>query len=219
MKLALVAATHKEIEPLTNRIKKDNPFVSTLEIEIIITGVGILNSCFNLTKSLINNKFDLLIQVGIAGTFHKSLNSQSIVIVQDELLGDCGVLENNQWLDLFDMGLEENNNGIWFEKKLSNPYQQLLNRLNYNKVTGITVNQVSTNPILIDALIKKYNPDIESMEGAVFHYVCLKEQIPFIQIRAISNIVGDRNKANWKMKEAIEILNSELIQLINELSK
>jgi futalosine hydrolase len=219
MKLALVAATYKEIEPLTNRIKTDNPFVSTLEIEIIITGVGILNSCFNLTKSMINNKFDLVIQAGVAGSFNKSLNSKSIVIVKDELLGDCGVLENNHWLDLFDMGLEENNNGIWFEKKLSNPYQQLINRFNYQKVTGITVNQVSTNPILIDALIKKYNPDIESMEGAVFHYVCLKEQIPFIQMRAISNIVGDRNKANWKMKEAIEILNSELIQLINELSK
>ena len=86
-------------------------------------------------------------------------------------------------------------------------------------VAAIHCEAAGFNPILIDALIKKYNPDIESMEGAVFHYVCLKEQIPFIQMRAISNIVGDRNKANWKMKEAIEILNSELIQLINELSK
>jgi futalosine hydrolase len=117
------------------------------------------------------------------------------------------------------MGLEENNNGFWKEKKLSNPNSELINRFNYKKVTGITVNQVSTNPILIDALLEKYNPDIESMEGAVFHYVCLKEKIPFIQIRAISNVVGDRNKANWKMKEAIETLNTEIIQLINELSK
>jgi len=219
MKIALVAATQKEIEPFTNRIKTDNPFLPSLEIETIITGVGILNSCFNLTKSLIINKLDLVIQVGIAGSFKQNIGSNSIVIVKDELLGDCGVLENKLWLDLFDMGLEENNNGFWKEKKLSNPNSELINRFNYKKVTGITVNQVSTNPILIDALLEKYNPDIESMEGAVFHYVCLKEKIPFIQIRAISNVVGDRNKANWKMKEAIETLNTEIIQLINELSK
>jgi futalosine hydrolase len=219
MKIAIVAATQKEIEPFTNRLTTNNPFHPNLEIETIITGVGMLNTCFNLTKSLTNNKFDLLIQAGIAGRFHQHLDADSIVIVQDELLGDCGVLENNQWLDLFDMGLEINNNGFWQEKKLSNPYRELINPLKYDKVTSITVNQVSTNSSLIDVLIEKYNPTIESMEGAAFHYVCLKEKIPFIQIRAISNQVGDRNKANWKMKEAIETLNTAIIQLINELSK
>lgn len=219
MKIGLVAATNKEIEPLLEMIHKNNPFPLSLDLEVIITGVGILNSCFNLTKSLIKNKFDILIQAGIAGCYHKNWDSSSIVIVQDELLGDCGVFENNLWLDLFDLGLDENNNGFWEEKKISNPHKELLNRFKFQNVTGITVNQISTNPIAIEALVNKYDPEVESMEGAVFHYVCLKEQIPFIQIRAISNLVGDRNKANWKMKEAIDILNFELIKVINELSK
>ena len=56
------------------------------------------------------------------------------------------------------------------------------------------------------------------MEGAAFHYVCLQQKIPFIQLRAISNYVGERNKTKWKMKEAIINLNEKLIFLLTELS-
>jgi futalosine hydrolase len=55
------------------------------------------------------------------------------------------------------------------------------------------------------------------MEGAAFHYLCLHEQVPFIQIRAISNMVGERNKLNWKMKEAVYNLNDKLIAIVKSL--
>ena len=52
------------------------------------------------------------------------------------------------------------------------------------------------------------------MEGAALHYVCLMEKIPFLQIRSISNYVGERNKRNWNMKEAIANLNKKLIEFV-----
>ncbi len=52
------------------------------------------------------------------------------------------------------------------------------------------------------------------MEGAAFHYVCLQEKIPFLQLRAISNYVGERNKANWNLNEAIRNLNKKLIEIV-----
>ena len=55
------------------------------------------------------------------------------------------------------------------------------------------------------------------MEGAALHYVGLMEKIPFIQLRAVSNYTGERNKKKWKMKEAIVNLNNELIRLLNKL--
>jgi futalosine hydrolase len=60
----------------------------------------------------------------------------------------------------------------------------------------------------------KFNPVTESMEGAALHYVCLMENIPFSQLRGISNYIGERNKKKWKMKEAILKLNDELIRII-----
>ena len=56
------------------------------------------------------------------------------------------------------------------------------------------------------------------MEGAAFHYACIQENIAFLQIRSISNFVGERVKTNWKMKEAIESLNENLINIIQKLS-
>jgi len=81
------------------------------------------------------------------------------------------------------------------------------------------VNQISTQPTRIEQLKKKYGAVVESMEGAALHFICREANIPFIQIRAISNYVGERNKAHWKMKEAIEALNEVLVKYVDRLYK
>jgi futalosine hydrolase len=48
------------------------------------------------------------------------------------------------------------------------------------------------------------------MEGAALHYVCLKEKIPFLQVRAISNYITRRDRNAWRMAEAIASLNAQL---------
>ena len=55
------------------------------------------------------------------------------------------------------------------------------------------------------------------MEGAAFFYVCLVKNIKFIQIRSVSNFVEERNKKAWKIPLAIENLNKELKNIINNL--
>jgi futalosine hydrolase len=219
MKIVLVAATEKEIEPTLQWLEKNKDLYHHPAPKILVTGVGLMNACFSLTNYLHNTIPDLIVQAGIAGSFHHKLLPGSVVVVKEELMGDCGVWENNQWNDLFDMGLDTNNTGIWEDKKLINPHKEMIDLIDLQKVRSLTVNQVTTNTEIIDALCQKYQPDIESMEGAVFHYVCLKKNIPFLQIRAISNFVGDRNKANWKIHTAIELLNVELIHLLQMLTK
>jgi futalosine hydrolase len=56
------------------------------------------------------------------------------------------------------------------------------------------------------------------MEGAAFHYVCMHMNVPFLQVRSISNMVGERDKSKWKMKDAISNLNDELSKIIRSLS-
>jgi futalosine hydrolase len=57
------------------------------------------------------------------------------------------------------------------------------------------------------------------MEGAALHFVCLMEKVPFIQIRSISNISGDRDKSRWNIKEAIKSLHEQLVIMIQKLEK
>ena len=56
------------------------------------------------------------------------------------------------------------------------------------------------------------NASVESMEGAALHYVALQEKIPFLQMRSLSNFVGERDKTKWVMDVAIANLNIELIE-------
>ena len=55
--------------------------------------------------------------------------------------------------------------------------------------------------------------------GAALHYIGRDLHAPFIQLRAVSNYVGERNKSKWKMQEAIYNLNESLLQLLDELHK
>ena len=57
------------------------------------------------------------------------------------------------------------------------------------------------------------------MEGAALHYVCNSFNVSYLQIRSISNYVGERDKNKWKMKLAIENLNKELKKIVAELIK
>ena len=84
-------------------------------------------------------------------------------------------------------------------------------------VVAVTVNEITTQKKRKEQIIQHYNPILESMEGAALHYVCRTMDIPFLQLRATSNYIGERNKTKWLLKESIEILNESLVQLINKL--
>jgi futalosine hydrolase len=63
-------------------------------------------------------------------------------------------------------------------------------------------------------LLEKFNPDIETMEGATFFYICSLENIPFLALRAISNKVERRNKINWKIALALNNLSEKLKEVL-----
>ncbi len=55
-------------------------------------------------------------------------------------------------------------------------------------------------------MLEKFGAEVESMEGAAFHYVCLQQKINFLQLRSISNRVGERDKSKWKLKRQLKTL-------------
>lgn len=190
-----------------------------LKLQFHQSGIGMLAASYALTKTALYDKPDLIIQVGIAGSFDTNLTLGSVVVVKDETIGDLGVEEEGKWKDLFDLKLEKSSYHPFDKRKLPNQWLSKYNLLGLTEVSGITVNEISTNKERIAKLIQKYNPSTESMEGAALHYVARETNIPFLQIRAISNYIGERNKANWQMKLAIDNLNQTLIQYIDELYK
>ena len=205
MQILLIAATAPEIEPFT---------AANSQIDVLITGVGIPSTIYHLQKSIQQFDYDCIIQAGIAGCFANDIELGKVVLVQQDSFADLGIEEKGIYNPIFKTAFAGKDEFPFTDGWLVNSNETFLNT-RLQKVKAITINKVSDSELQKQQFINTFNADIESMEGAALHYVCLQEGIPFIQIRSISNHVGERNKTKWKIKEAIENLNAELQILIN----
>ncbi len=211
MKIFIIAATKFEIQPTITKLGNGNT-------SFFITGIGMLSTAVSLTKMILQQQPDLVIQAGIAGSYNKQISLGKVVVVKQEFLGDMGVEEAGIWRDTFDLNLIGVNDFPFAQKQIINPYLLTLNVSQLDEVVGVTVNEISTSQQRIEQIVLKYNPITESMEGAALHYVCTDLQVPYIQIRSISNYVGERDKTKWQMPLAITNLNDILVDIVNKLS-
>jgi futalosine hydrolase len=219
MNVLIAAATAAEMQGVKDLLEKQHFLPNQLELNALVTGIGGIATTYNLTKSLDGKKPGFIIQMGIAGSFDVEFPIGSVVCVSEELIGDMGAEENNEFRDLFDLGLMKENDVPFDGKILRNPFAIGNIRHELPLVRSIGISEITTRKERIELLKHKFKPHIESMEGAAFHYVCLKEKIPFLQVRAVSNYVGERNKENWNINLAIGNLNKATIEVLYLLQK
>ena len=212
MNCLVAAATILEISPFIDYYKHS----SKPGTDILITGIGMTAATYALTKQLSIKRPGLVIQAGVGGSFDSRFPPGSVVVVKKETIADQSVIELGKLKTLFDLKLVRQDQPPFTNGWLVNK-NELLKKINLKKITGISVNEITTAEQKIRFYTRKFNPVIESMEGAALHYVCLMERIPFIQLRGISNYVGERDKKKWKIKEAVTNLNNALIGLLHQL--
>lgn len=219
MRVVITAATIGEwmpayagLDPLYQKSKR-------LNVTFHQCGVGLLAATWAITRLAYEEKPDLIIQAGIAGTFDTFMPLSSVVLVKEESLADTGVQEHGKWRDIFDLKLEKPSYPPFEKRRLPNPWLSEYNLLKLPAVNAVTVNTITTGEKRIQQICKKYQPVTESMEGAALHYVCRQANIPFLQVRAISNYIGERDKSKWQIKDSISALNNTLLKYIDKLYK
>jgi len=211
--ILVVAATAKEIDPFLKAVNQGQ--FSTNNIDILISGIGLTASSYHLVKQLALRKYDLVIQAGVAGSFDLKIPLGEVVAVKQDAIADQSVVELEKLKTLFDLKLLPQDQYPYKKGWLINPNKEVLKKTRLKIVKGISVNQISTSKQMIKFYREAFDPVTESMEGAALHYVCLMENIPFVQIRSISNYIGERNKHKWNMMDSIVNLNDALIKTIN----
>ncbi len=220
MHVVITAATTGEWMPCFSDIdKRFTECNDKFKVHFHQSGVGMLATTFSLTKLVFEDKPDLIIQAGLAGCFDEDVALGKVLLIDTDIAADIGVEENGKWKDLFNLKLERSNYPPFKKKMLPNPNIEDLNLLKMETARGITVNEITTRKERIKQLQKKYNPLTESMEGAALHYVCRSMKIPFLQMRVISNYIGERDKTKWMLGDAIQNLNKALLQYIDKLYK
>ncbi len=210
-RILLVAATENEVAPFLRCMKMKT---SRFNVEVLITGVGMVATAFGMGTMLAQHKFTLAINAGIAGSFDKSLPLGELVMVEKDFFTELGAEDGPEFIPIEQLGLG-NSETIPITFSDQNPFPPASLR----RVMGVTVNTVHGNPASIDRLNLRIPAKelVETMEGAAFYYACSRAKLPAIQIRSISNYVEKRDRSSWKLQLAIGKLNDYLIHhLIGE---
>ncbi|HJM15963.1 MAG TPA: hypothetical protein QF851_00760, partial [Flavobacteriales bacterium] len=162
MNVLIVAATKPEI--ISERIS---------DLPILITGMGMVNTAINLTRELNENNYDLVINMGISGSFSDEIKTGDVVEVIEDCFSEIGFEDGESFSEFSDFNIKTK--------------YKVEGKTRLRKVKGITVNTVHGNENSIHNIVERLHPDIESMEGAAVFKVCEEMKIPCIQIRSISN--------------------------------
>lgn len=206
MKILIIAATEVEIAPFLKSEHARNP-----KIEVLVTGVGMTATAFALGQWLQKpDKVDLLLNVGIAGAFDKAIELGALFRVDTDIFSELGAEDHDKFVPVEELGLGQS---IY----QSGYTQQYGHANSLPPAKAITVNTVHGHQPSIDNIYDRVHPHLESMEGAAVFYAGEKAKIPCLQIRSVSNYIENRNRAAWKVKQAVENLNDWLIQFVEEL--
>jgi futalosine hydrolase len=213
MRILIVAATLKEVAFLETAAQKGR-FKN--DVLFCITGVGLVPTVFTLTKYLSNdNKFDLILNLGIAGTTNRNLSIGDVLEVENDSFYDWGAEDNANFISVFDLGLLNKNDFPFVNGKLFSTFKSAFP---LRKVNSITVQLVHGNSMSIDKLLAREGTTaLESMEGAAVFYVSSQYKLPVMQIRSISNYVEPRNRSNWNIELAINNLNTSVLNFLDSI--
>ena len=212
MKLLIIAATEREVESSRSRLS------SNRNIQWLISGPGMMATAYHVGQALASRKPDLVVNAGVCGSFGEELKPEAVVNVVEETVADLGAEDGDNLQSVFDLDLQGLNQRPFTNGRLINPHHSPFASLEQlARVRGISVNSVSGRTDTIERLRVTHDPDVESMEGAAVFYACLMAGVPFLEVRAVSNYVEQRNRDAWKLDDAIRNLNEWLLTFIDEI--
>jgi futalosine hydrolase len=197
-------------------------------IDVAVAGIGAVNTAHALTKYFTTrSRPRLVIQTGIAGAYvNANVPVGSVLLADTEIYGDAGVLTLDGWRPMEEIGIP------LVEATSSHPA-----RFNYFPLdaalvaraasaadglisrTGkfLTLSQVTGVRAVGDALYERFGALCESMEGAAAAQVCAMHDVPFLEIRGVSNLVEDRDRAKWRIPEAADAAQRAVLKILEHL--
>jgi futalosine hydrolase len=219
MRILIVAATAMEIAPLVekfHRISDVGPRITNYahaghDVLVVTTGVGMVATAAWCSGLIMMQRPDLALNFGVCGSFDRSLELGTVVHVVSDRIAELGAEDGDTFLTVDELKLPAEHQFV----NDAPPVNDALSRL--PAVSGITVNTVHGDERSIARVIRRFSPQVESMEGAAFMYSCVVHGISFAQVRAVSNMIEKRNRQAWKMTEATDNLGAAALQILDRV--
>ena len=225
MRILVAAATAAEIGPLLAALRREGdrgPRTTRYvghghDVDVLVSGVGMVATATWCAYALSRDHYDLALNLGVCGAFDRALSLGSVVHVVSDRFSELGAEDGDAFLTIQQLQLLGDDEPPFTAGRLVNqspPQSATVAAL--PAVDGITVSTVHGREQSIACVTERFAPQVESMEGAAFMYACLVHGQPFAQVRAVSNFVERRNRAAWKLTEAIDSLGATALRILAE---
>ncbi|HTZ54968.1 MAG TPA: futalosine hydrolase [Candidatus Acidoferrum sp.] len=193
--ILLVCAVAQELEWLGPRAG----------VETLVAGIGPVDAAARVARALSAQKYDMVVNAGIAGAFDGVAHVGDGVVVGEELYEIQQ--ENGAPLAL------PPGNLVADRVPSDSQLIEAITALGFPLVRGITVSEVTATETTA-AHLRGRGAEIETMEGFAVLRAAQLAGVPAIEIRGISNIVGERAKSEWNFDAGISglrrVLNATL---------
>ncbi len=174
----------------------------------LITGIGPVETALRLTAFLATAppSFTGVLNIGSAGAYWREEGGAGLLdvcLAECEVLGDLGIC-HEQAIEGLGSGPLEVRDSFPLDRELLDRAAALLAAAGIAARRGpfVTVSCVSATRRRGDLLAALHQGLCENMEGAAAARVCAHFHLPLLELRCVSNMVEDRDRGQWKMKQA-----------------
>jgi futalosine hydrolase len=196
------------------------------DVVLCVGGMGKVNAAHAATLLLARYGPEALVIFGIGGAYPSSgARIGDVVLAKEEIAGDEGVLTADGFKDTEYMGIPllKTTTSVIFnvypssERLLKASLQSLMIRQDSRQVhagTFITLSACTGTAVRADELEKRYNGLCENMEGAAAAQVAAYHQVPWLEVRGISNLVEDRDLEKWDIPRATDAAQNAVLRIL-----
>lgn len=222
MNILLVIPTHFEAKYILPQVFSDrDDFLLSADycghkIQALVCGAGPVACAAATASALAAKQFDMAINLGIAGSYILDIEPGSIVCVTDECFPEFGIQppDSDEFVPIHSMDFHCSLPDFYVKGKIINPYISQFKIFNqWIFASGATVIGLNYSRNFHN----QTGAEIETMEGASFFYACSAANVPFIQLRGISNYTGIPGQESWIAKEALSKLSGALKDFLENL--
>jgi futalosine hydrolase len=200
----------------------------SLPVPVVITGMGAVNAAHALTRHLLTQpRPSLVIQTGIGGAYVPSgVPVGATVLASEEVYGDVGVITPEGWLSAETIGIPlvppgparpARFNHFPLDARLVECAATVCGPSVARPGRFLTLARVTGVRALGDQLYRRFGALCESMEGAAAAHVCTLHDVPFLEVRGISNLIEDRDRASWRVEEAADAAQEVVLRLLQHV--
>lgn len=214
MHVLVLTAVSAEREAVLRGLRGDRRF------DVLIAGVGPVSAAVSTAKALVTNDYGLVVCAGVGGGFPGKAEVGSLVVANEIIAADLGVETSEGFSSLDELGFGATR--IKVDAGLVNSVGEALAAAKLPVKIGpvLTVSTVTgTAESAAELAARVPGATAEAMEGYGVAYAATNDfGIPTLELRAISNLVGPRDRAAWRIKEALDILESASSVLLEVLA-